>query len=125
MKKFRILILTLVMLCFAINIVAASGQTEEETQTEEKTITEEETQAVSSQYSALEIQVLNILKDYDFTSLSDEDILSIHEAFIELGIKGGPELDEAIAAVGYDPEVLNDHLPPASPDGNMGGPNRN
>jgi len=63
MKKFRILILTLVMLCFAINMVAASGQTEEETQTEEKTITEEETQAVSSQYSALEIQVLNILKD--------------------------------------------------------------
>jgi len=125
MKSFKILILTLVMLCFAINMVAASGQTEEETQTEEKTITEEETQEVSSQYSALELQVLNILKDYDFTSLSDEDILSIHEAFIEQGIKGGPELDEAIAAVGYDPEVLNDHLPPASPDGNMGGPNRN
>jgi phosphatidylethanolamine-binding protein (PEBP) family uncharacterized protein len=92
-------------------MVAASGQKEQVSQ------------ELNSQYSTLETQILEIFSEYDFTSLSDDDIFSIHEAFREQGIKGGPELDEAIEAIGYDPEVLNNHLPLLPPGGNMEGRN--
>jgi hypothetical protein len=50
--------------------------------------------------------------------LSDDDIPVIHETFRDQEIKGGLELDEAIEAIGIDPEILNTQPPRSSSDGN-------
>ncbi len=118
MNSFKIVLLNLVLLCFSINMVAATGQKEQESQEIQKS---QEIQEIDSQYSTIENQILEILSDFDFTSLSDDDILAIHKAFIEKGIKGGPELDSIIESLGYDPGLLNNHLPPLAPDGNKEG----
>jgi len=109
MKSFKFLLLGLMLLFFSLSIVAASGQKEQESQ------------EISSQRSTLEIQILEILTDYDFNALSDDDIISINEAFRKQGIKGGPELNEAIESIVFDPEILNNQPPTSSPDGNKEG----
>jgi len=82
---------------------------------------EQESQEISSQDSTLELQLSEIFSDYDFSNLSDDDITAIHETFRDQGIKGGPELNEAIEAIGFDSEILNTQPPASSPDGNNDG----
>jgi phosphatidylethanolamine-binding protein (PEBP) family uncharacterized protein len=101
-------------------MVAATGQKEQESQVIQES---QEIQEIDSQYSTIENQILEIFSSYDLTNLSDDDIASIHDAFREQGIKGGPELDSIIESLGYDPGLLNNHLPNLSPDDKLKDPN--
>lgn len=59
-----------------------------------------------------EITVKEILADYQPNNLLEEDVLTIIDAFRESGLRGGPELDEAVRAVGFDPEKFKLQPPP-------------
>ena len=116
MKSFKALLLSLIILFFTLNNAFTSGQNEMESQ-----------ETISFQ-SSFESKVSDILTDYDIENLSDDDIASIHEAFREQGIKGGVELNEAIEAIGLDPQILNNQPPANSPNDSeegLKGPNNN
>ena len=108
MKSSKILLFSFLILFLPLNFITASGQEEEESQ------------EITISTSNIENLLSEILADYDPDNLSEEDIISINETFKNLGIIGGPELDEAISALGFDPEVLKNQLPPP-PDKNMQG----
>lgn len=62
------------------------------------------------QKESLENIVSAILAEYSSDNLSNDDAIAIHEAFKEQGLRGGPELDDVIAALGFDPDELKKSL---------------
>ncbi len=57
-------------------------------------------------------EVAAILAEYDSSSLTEEDALTINEAFRDAGLKRGPELRQAIEDAGFDAELLGSLAPP-------------
>ncbi len=57
-------------------------------------------------------EVASILSNFDAVSLTEEDALSINEAFREAGFRRGPELRGAIEEAGFDAEVIGSFAPP-------------
>ena len=71
-------------------------------------------------------QVKTILSAYDAASLTADDAKAIHAAFREAGIRGGPAMNDAVTAAGFDPDKLRDLAPPPNRegDGAQGGGDR-
>lgn len=65
-------------------------------------------------------QVGVILARYDAQALTAEQARAIHEAFRQVGIPGGPAINEAVAAAGFSPDKLRDLDPPPSAPGGGG-----
>jgi len=57
-------------------------------------------------------QVKAILQDYDADNLTAEQARSIHDAFRNAGLRGGPALGDTIKAAGFDPDRLRELAPP-------------
>lgn len=57
-------------------------------------------------------QVKTILSKYDANTLTADKARAIHEAFRQAGLRGGPALNEAVKAAGFDPDKLRDLAPP-------------
>ena len=66
---------------------------------------------------AQQAQVKAILAKYDASTLTVANAKAIHEAFREAGIRGGPAMNEAVKAAGFDPDRLRDLAPPPSRPG--------
>lgn len=62
-------------------------------------------------------QVAAILAPYDAQALTAEQAQAIHEAFRKAGLRGGPAINEAVAAAGFRPDKLRDLDPPPSARG--------
>ncbi len=58
--------------------------------------------------------VEEILSGYESDSLTEDIAREIHDKFREAGLRGGPQLDEVISSVGFDPELLRQLAPPPS-----------
>ena len=63
-------------------------------------------------------QVKAILAKYSSNTLTAEQAKAIHEAFRQAGFRGGPTMDDAIQAAGFNPTTLRDLAPPPTQDGN-------
>jgi hypothetical protein len=61
---------------------------------------------------AQKAQVKSILSQYNAASLTAADAKAIFEAFRAAGLRGGPDLLEAIKAAGFDPEKIRALAPP-------------
>ena len=57
-------------------------------------------------------QVKTILGKYDANALTADQAKAIHEAFRQAGLRGGPNLNDAVKAAGFDPDRLRDLAPP-------------
>ncbi|MCX6868373.1 MAG: hypothetical protein NTV46_19645 [Verrucomicrobia bacterium] len=57
-------------------------------------------------------QVKTILSKYQANTLTADQAKAIHEAFRQAGMRGGPVMNDAIQAAGFDPEKLRDLAPP-------------
>jgi len=69
-------------------------------------------------------QVNAILQDYDADNLTAEQARSIHDAFRNAGLRGGPTLGDAIKAAGFDPDRLRELAPPPNRPRRGGGDRR-
>ena len=58
-------------------------------------------------------QVKDILAKYDASALTVAQAKAIHEAFRAAGLHGGPALNAAVKAAGFDPDKLRDLAPPS------------
>ncbi len=58
--------------------------------------------------------VVEILSEYENDSLTGEIAREINDKFREAGLRGGPQLDDAIRSTGFDPELLRQLAPPPS-----------
>ncbi len=56
--------------------------------------------------------VFQIVKQYDFSSLTADEAKTIHQSIREIGIHGGPQEDDLIRSAGADPEILKKLDPP-------------
>lgn len=65
-------------------------------------------------------QVKTILGRYDAATLTADQAKAIHEAFRQAGIRGGPAVNDAVKAAGFDPEKLRDLAPPPGREGGRG-----
>jgi phosphatidylethanolamine-binding protein (PEBP) family uncharacterized protein len=92
------LIVLLLGILFPFTSLTAKGQ-QEEALTQDETIVSE------------------ILAEYQSKNLSEEDVRTITEAFREKGLRGGPELDEAVRVAGFDPEKFKPQAPPQNGTG--------
>ncbi len=61
---------------------------------------------------AQKAQAKAILSKFDANALTAETARSIHEAFRQAGLRGGPAMAETIKAAGFDPDKLRDLAPP-------------
>ncbi len=50
--------------------------------------------------------VKSILSNYNSSSLSKEDAMTIKRTLKERGVRNGPELDDALRNAGFDPEEI-------------------
>ena len=66
-------------------------------------------------------QVKDILAKYDANAIAAEQAKTIHEAFRAAGLHGGPALNAAVRAAGFDPDKLRDLAPPPGRAGGTGG----
>ncbi len=57
-------------------------------------------------------EVASILSNFDASSLTEDDALSINEEFRDAGFKGGPGLRSAIEEAGFDAEEIRSLAPP-------------
>jgi len=57
-------------------------------------------------------QIKAILAKYDANALTAEQACAIHESFRQAGIRGGPAINDAVKAAGFDPDKLRDLAPP-------------
>jgi len=57
-------------------------------------------------------KVKSILSKYDASALTAEKAKAIHEDFRNAGLRGGPAMNDAVKAAGFDPEKLRDLVPP-------------
>ena len=62
-------------------------------------------------------QVKGILSKYDANTLTADQAKAIHDAFRQAGIHGGPAMNEAVKAAGFDPDTLRDLAPPPGRNG--------
>ncbi len=65
-------------------------------------------------------QITIILSKYDASTLTSDDAKAIHEAFRQVGLRGGPATDTTIREAGVDPYLLHDLAPPPDRDRNEG-----
>ncbi len=65
-------------------------------------------------------QVRTILATHDPAKLTAAEAKAIHAAFREAGLRGGPALNEAVRAAGFDPDRLRDLDPPPDRAGAAG-----
>ena len=65
-------------------------------------------------------QVKAILSHYDANTLTASQAKAIHEAFRQAGIHGGPAMNDAVKAAGFDPDKLRDLAPPPNQAGGSG-----
>ena len=65
-------------------------------------------------------QIKTILSKYDASTLTVEQAKAIHEAFRQAGVHGGPVLNDAVKAAGFDPDKLRDLDPPPGQDNREG-----
>ena len=61
---------------------------------------------------AQKAQVKTILAKYDARSLTADQAKAIHEAFRQVGLRGGQAMNDAVKAAGFDPDKLRDLAPP-------------
>ena len=73
--------------------------------------------AVTPLTEAQQAQVKAILSKYDVSTLTADNAKAIHEAFRQAGIRGGPAINEAVKAAGFDPDRLRDLAPPPGRNG--------
>ena len=66
-------------------------------------------------------QVKAILAKYDANALTADQAKTIHEAFRQAGLRGGPAMADAIRGAGFDPDKLRDLAPPPGRAGGEGG----
>ncbi len=66
---------------------------------------------------AQQAQVKAILAKYDANTLTAEQAKAIHEAFRQAGLRGGPAINEAVKASGFNPDKLRDLAPPSAQGG--------
>ena len=62
-------------------------------------------------------QVKAILSKYDANALTAGQAKAIHEAFRTAGLHGGPAINAAVKAAGFDPDKLRDLAPPPGQSG--------
>ncbi|MEI7947430.1 MAG: hypothetical protein WCJ02_12070 [bacterium] len=67
-------------------------------------------------------QVKKILSAYDANTLTADQAKAIHESFRQAGMAGGPAMNSAVQAAGFNPDKLRDLAPP--PSANQAGNNR-
>lgn len=67
-------------------------------------------------------QVKKILSAYDANTLTAAQAKAIHESFRQAGLAGGPAMNSAVQAAGFNPDKLRDLAPP--PSANQPGNNR-
>ena len=65
--------------------------------------------------------VKTILAKYDANTLTADQAKAIHEAFRQAGIHGGPAMNDAVKAAGFDPDKLRDLAPPPGQEAGKGG----
>ena len=53
-------------------------------------------------------QVKAILSKYDANTLTADQAKAIHEAFRQTGLRGGPTINDAVKAAGFNPEKLRE-----------------
>ncbi|VGO21066.1 YbhB/YbcL family Raf kinase inhibitor-like protein [Pontiella sulfatireligans] len=105
MKKFET---AMIAVCMVIAMqVFARADNNAPRQEQGENITAEQTEKVKE-----------ILSHYDAASLTAKNAIAIHEAFREAGLRGGPSMNEAVKAAGFDPDKLRDLAPP--PDAQQG-----
>ena len=66
-------------------------------------------------------QVKKILSAYDANTLTADQAKAIHESFRQAGVAGGPAMNSAVTAAGFNPDKLRDLAPP--PASNQAGNN--
>lgn len=66
---------------------------------------------------AQQAQVKAILAKYDANTLTADQAKAIHEAFRQAGLRGGPAINEAVKASGFNPDKLRDLAPPSAQGG--------
>lgn len=69
-------------------------------------------------------QVKAILSKYDARTLTADQAKAIHEAFRQAGLRGGPQINDAVKAAGFDPDRLRDLAPPQGQGSREGGDER-
>ena len=80
----------------------------------------EEARGASESLNASQIkQVKAILSKYDAGTLTADQAKAIHASFREAGLPGGPAMNDAVKAAGFNPDTLRDLAPP--PDSNRVG----
>jgi len=67
-------------------------------------------------------QVKKILSAYDANTLTAAQAKAIHESFRQAGMAGGPAMNSAVKAAGFNPDKLRDLAPP--PSANQAGNDR-
>lgn len=65
---------------------------------------------------AQKAQVKAILSKFDPNALTADKAKAIHEAFRQAGLRGGPAMNNAVKAAGFDPDKLRDLAPPPGQD---------
>lgn len=73
---------------------------------------EETTRSQESLTATQTEQVKVMLSKYDANTLTADQAKAIHEAFRQTGLRGGPVLNAAVKAAGFDPDKLRDLAPP-------------
>lgn len=73
-----------------------------------------ESQPLTDQQKA---QIKLILSKYNASSLTADDAKAIHRAFRDAGVPNGPDLDNAIKEIGFDPETMKKLDPPPARPG--------
>jgi Spy/CpxP family protein refolding chaperone len=83
----------------------------------------EDARGASESLTAAQIaQVKKILSAYDANTLTADQAKAIHESFRQAGMAGGPAMNSAVTAAGFNPDKLRDLAPP--PSANQSGNNR-
>jgi Raf kinase inhibitor-like YbhB/YbcL family protein len=62
-------------------------------------------------------QVKTILAKYNPATLDAAQARAIHDAFRQAGLRGGPAMNDAVRAAGFDPDKLRDLAPPPGTNG--------
>jgi phosphatidylethanolamine-binding protein (PEBP) family uncharacterized protein/Spy/CpxP family protein refolding chaperone len=70
--------------------------------------------------TAQKAKVKAILSKYKANALTAAEARAIHEAFRQAGLRGGPALNDAVKAAGFNPNTLRDLAPPPCRDSDGG-----
>jgi phosphatidylethanolamine-binding protein (PEBP) family uncharacterized protein/Spy/CpxP family protein refolding chaperone len=113
MNKLNRLLVVAGLLGVAVTIHALGQEAREERSDERRQPRRENADGRTETLTAEQAQtVKDILSKYDANSLTAEKAKAIHEDFRKAGLRGGPAMNDAIKAAGFDPEKLRDLAPP-------------